>query len=197
MNKKRILSMVLILSMLLILPSQNTLSANAATTKIVYSYTPMLVENGNIYYIQRIEGDQYTDQLYRLEIATGKKTSLLTSSEDILGMMLHNDTLYYTSYVGKKNIYQTYSVSLVTKEKNTICDGKFVSLDDSGIYYIVTEGAVSKLYKRAYDSDKATLLYTGNTTFRFVKNLDNTLYFSQFNEKSSKLTLFKLMPEKT
>ncbi len=197
MKTKRILSMILVLSMLLILPSQNTLSASAATTKIVYQYAPMLVENGYIYYIQRIDGDQHTYQLYRIEIATGNKTSLLSSKEDILDMMLHNDTLYYTSYIGEKDIYQTFSISVDTKEKKTVCDGKFVSLDDRGIYYIVPQGEVSKLYKQAYDSANATLLYTGNMTFGFVKNLDSTLYFSQFNEKSSKLTLFKLMPEKT
>lgn len=39
----------------------------------------------------------------------------------------------------------------------------------------------SKLYKRDYDCKKATLIYTDNMTFSLVKNLDNTLYFSQFN----------------
>lgn len=168
MNTKRILAITLVFFMLLMLPSQNTISASAATNRIVYEYSTMLVEKGYIYYIQRINGDQYTYKLYQLDIATGKKTILLSSSEDILDMVLHNDTLYYTSYVGEKDIYQTYSVSVTSKEKHTICDGKFVSLDDDGICYIVSEGDVSKLYKKAYDSEESTLLYTGNMTFRFV-----------------------------
>ncbi len=106
-------------------------------------------------------------------------------------------TLYYTCYESEKEVYQTYSVSIDAKDKKTICDGYFRCLDDSSIYYTVNKGEESKLYKRDYDSKKATLIYTGNMTFSFVKNLDNTLYFTQFDEASSKLTLYTLMPKQT
>ncbi len=196
MNKKRILSIILIFSMLLMLTPQNVRSVNAATTQIVYDYSPMLVEDGYVYYVQRIEGDQDTYKLFRLEIATGNKTNLLSSGEDIVAMMLHNNTIYYSSYVSEKSTYQTFSVSVDTKEKKTVCNGELVSLDDKGIY-TVAKRDVSKLYRREYDSKKATLLYTGNLTFNFAKNLNNTLYFSQFNEKTSKITLYTLTSEQT
>jgi hypothetical protein len=192
---KRILSVILGFFIIVFLLPQNVPIISAATNATVYEYSPMLEDSGNIYYIQRVEGTEYSYDIYRLEIATGNKTRLLSSKYDISGMMLHNDTLYYTSYDGEKDVDRTYSVSIDGKDKKTICNGAFLCLDDSGIYYTVTKGKNSKLYKRTYDSKKGTLIYTGNTSFAFVKNLDGTLYFTQFNETSSKLTLYTLAPE--
>ncbi len=196
MNKKRILSIIFIFSMLFMLMPQNVRIANAVTTQMVYDYSPVLVENGSVYYVQCIKGDQDIYKLFQLEIATGNKTNLLSSDEEIVNMMVHNNILYYSSYVIEKSAYQTFSVSVDTKEKKTVCNGELVSLDDKGIY-TVAKGDVSKLYRREYDSKKATLLYTGNLTFNFAKNLNNTLYFSQFNEKTSKITLYTLTSEQT
>ena len=194
---KRILSFILVFSIIAILLPQNALITSAATNATVFEYTSMLEDSGNIYYIQTIEGDEYTYDIYRLEVATGNKTKILTSKSDILGMMIHNGTLYYTSSEVGKDVYQIYSVSIDGKDKKTICEGYFLCLDDSSIYYTVTKGEVSKLYKRNYDSKKATLIYTGNATFSFVKNLYNTLYFTQFNEASPKLSIYTLKPEQT
>lgn len=194
---KRTLSYILVFFMFVFSLPQNVFITSAATNAVVYEYSPMLEDRGNIYYIQRVGSGEYSYDIYRLEVATGNKTRLLSSKNDILSMMLHNDKLYYTSYNGKKDTYQTYSVSIDTKDKKTICNGCFISLDDSGIYYTVMKGEKIRLYKRDYDSKKATLIYTGNMTFSFVKKLDNILYFTQFNEASSKLTLYKLIPEQT
>ncbi len=191
---KRILSFILVFFIITFPLPQNVITTSAAANATVYEYSPMLEDRGNIYYIQRVENDGYSYDIYRLEVATGNKTRLLSSKNDILAMILHNDTLYYTSYEGEKGVYQTYSVSIDAKDKKTICKGYFLCLDDTGIYYSVIKDEKSKLYKRAYDSKKATLIYTGNMTFSFVKNLDNILYFAQFNEASSKLTLYTLKP---
>ena len=191
--EKRILGFILVFFISISLLPQNILITSAATNATVYEYSPMLEDGGSIYYIQRVEGNEYSYDIYRLEVATGNKTRLLSSKNDILGMGLHNNILYYTSYDGEKDVYQTYSVSIDAKEKRTICNGYFLCLDDSSIYYTVVKGEKSKLYKRDYDSKKATLIYTGNMNFSFVKKLDNTLYFTQFNESSSKLTVYKLM----
>ncbi|MDF2513773.1 MAG: hypothetical protein K0S04_3639 [Herbinix sp.] len=193
---KRILSFSIVFIILFLSP-QNLLISSAAANATVYEYSPMLEDRGYIYYVQRVESDEYAYDIYRLEVATGNKTRLLSSKNDILDMILHNDTLYYTSYVGEKSVYQTYSLSIDTKENKTICNGYLISLDDSSIYYTVMKGETSKLYKREYGSKKATLIYTGNITFSFVKNLDNTLYFTQFNEATSKLTLYTLKPKET
>ncbi|BCJ96832.1 hypothetical protein acsn021_44010 [Anaerocolumna cellulosilytica] len=194
---KQILSFILVFLVISFLLPQNIPASSAATTAMVYEYAPMLEHEGNIYYIQRVDGEECTYDIYRFQVATGNKTRLISSKKDILDMMLHNNTLYYTSYIGEKDIYQTYSVSIDAKDKKTICNGYLQCLDDSGIYYTVIKGNKSKLYKRDYDSKKATLLYTGNMTVRFVKKLDNALYFTQYNEASSKLTLYTLMPEQT
>lgn len=192
---KRILSFILVFFIIIFLVPQNTLITSAAANAAVYEYSPMLEDRGSIYYVQRVEGNESSYDIYRLEVATGNKTKLVSSKKDILGMMLHNDTLYYTSYTGENDVYKTYSVSIDAKDKKTICNGYFQCLDDSSIYYTVIKGKESKLYKRDYGSKKATLIYTGNMTLRFVKNLDNTLYFTQFNEASTKLTIYTLMPK--
>lgn len=174
---------------------QNALITSAATNAIVYEYSPMLEDKGNIFYIQRVEGEVNTYDIYRLEVSTGNKTKLISSKNDILDMMIYNDSLYYVSYVRDKDIYQTYSVSVDAKDKKTICNGYAIYLDDSSIYYTVMKGEINKLYKRDYDSKKDTLIYTGNLSFTFVKNLDNRLYFTQFKDASSKLVLYTLTPE--
>lgn len=178
---------------------QDVFITSAATNATVYEDSPMLEYRGYIYYIQTVNGVKNTFNIYRLEVATGNKTKLISSKKDIVGMMIHNDTLYYNSHEDGKNIYQTQisSVSIDGKEKKDICNGYLTSLDDNSIYYIVVKGNTSKLYKRDYDSRNATLIHTGNIAFSFVKNLDNTLYFTQFNETSSKITLYSLTPGQT
>lgn len=170
MNKitKQILSFILVF-LVVFLQSENILITSAATNAMVYEYSPMLEDGGDIYYIQTIEGDEYSYDIYRLEVASGNKTKLVSSKNDIINMDIHKETLYYTSYDGEKDIYRTYSVSNDGKDKKTICNGCFVCLDDTSIYYTVTKGKVSKLYKRDYESKKSTLIYKGNMTFRFVK----------------------------
>ncbi len=194
---KRILNFTLIFFIIIILLPQNVMITNAATKATVYEYSPMLADNENIYYIKIVEGDEYSYDIYRLKVATGNKTRLLSSRNDILNMMLHKNTLYYTCYDGEKDVYQIHSVSTDAKEKKTICNGYFLCLDDSSIYYTVIKGQENKLYKRNYGSNKAIFICNVNMTFRFVKNLDNTLYFTQYNEATSKLTLYTLMPEQS
>lgn len=194
---KRIRNFLLIILITVFFLPNNAMITSAATNKTVYEYSPMLEDRGNIYYIQRVEGEVYSYDIYQLEVATGNKTRLLTSKNDILGMMIHNDALYYTCYDGEKDTYQTSTVSIDTKEQKNICDGYFLYLDDCSIYYTVINGEESKLYKKNYESAEATLIFTGNENFNFVKAMDNTLYFSQFKEGSSKLTLYTLLPDQT
>ncbi len=194
---KRILSFMLIFLIILLLLPQNVNIANAASSTAVYEYLPMLEDRGNIYYIQNIDDKEYSFDLYRLEIATGNKTKLLSSNNEILSMMIHNNNLYYTCYVSEEDVNRIYSVSINGKDKKTICNGYLQYLDDSSIYYTVTKGEESKLYKKEYSSKKATLVHTGNLSLRFVKNIDGTRYFTQFDEVSSKLTLYTLKPGQT
>lgn len=198
MNSKteRIIKGISILIILMLLVPQNLINAEAATHAAVYKFSPMLEDAGNIYYVQRVEGDEYSYDIYRLEIATGNKTKLVTSQNDILTMLIEGETLYYTCYEGEKDIYQTYSASIDGKEVKTVCEGYLVYLDDSNVYYM-DMGKKNRLYKKAQDSQKPDLLHTGNMTFRYVKNLENTMYFSQVNNTSSKLTIYTLEPEQT
>ncbi len=192
---KRLLNLTLIFVIIVNLLPQNTLIISAATTHAaVYEYLPMIEEKGSIYYIQRVDGNEYSNDIYRLEVATGNKTKLVSSKYDILNMILHNGILYYTIRNGEKDIDQTYSVSIDAEDNHIVCNGYVLYLDDSSIYYNVFKGNNNKLYKRGYKSKKAALIYSGNMTFCFVKSLDNTLYFNQFNEDSSKLILFTLKP---
>ncbi len=199
MNKisKQILKIIAACLLITVLSPQKALITNAATNAMVYEYSPILEDNGNIFYVQRVEGKVNTYNIYRLEVSTGNITKLISSENDILDMMIHNDTLYYISYVSDKDIHQTYSVSIDGKDKKTICNGYAVYLDDSSIYYTVMKGEKNKLYKQDYESKKDTLIYTGNLSFKFVKNIGETLYFTQFNEATSKLSLYTLTPEQT
>lgn len=195
--KKQIAGFILVSFILAFLTPQNVPITSAAANATVYEYSPIVEDKGNIYYVQTLEGDKYSYDIYQMEISTGNKTRLISSKYDILNMMVHDNTLYYTCYEREKEVDQTYSVSIEGNDKKTICNGALIYLDDSSIYYTVNKGEKSRLYKRAYNGKKADLIYTGNLSFRFVKSLDDTLYFSEFKEVSSKLTLYTLMPGRT
>jgi hypothetical protein len=186
------------LLIILLLP-QNTLVTNAASNAKVYGYSPMLEDSGNIYYIETVEGSEKIYNIYRLEVSTGNKTKLLSSKNDISNMIIHNEALYYTSYDQGIGVNRIYSLSLDTKDNKVVCNGSLLALDDNSIYYtvIAMKGEGIRFYKRNYNSKTATLIYTGNTSFNFVKKLDDTLYFTQFKEASSKLATYELMPEQT
>lgn len=65
--------------MIVLLLPQNTLIANAANNATVYEYSSMLDDRGNLYYIQMVEGDENSYNIYRLEVATGKQVADLQS----------------------------------------------------------------------------------------------------------------------
>lgn len=196
---KRLIKLFAASFLIIILLLSSTLITSAASDAKVYGYSPMLEDKGNIYYIQTVKGDDNTYNIVRLEIATGNKTKLMSTKNDILNMMIHNKTLYYTSYDYDQNvgINRIYSLSLDSKDKKTVSNGSLIALDDNNIYYTDTKDKGIKLYKREYNSKKAVLIHTGNTTFNFIKKLDDSLYFTQFNETSSKLTTYELMPKQT
>lgn len=190
---KRISRILLSILLLITLVFQNTHVVNAANSAIVYEYSTMLVDKGNIYYIQTVEGDNTNYNIFRLEISSGKKTKLISTNSYILNMVIHKSTLYYTCYNSEKEAYYIYSVSINGKSKATVCAGNVICIDDSGIYYDIFEGENSKLYKRNFKDNSDTIIFTGNMSLQYIKEIDKTFYFSHFNQKSSVIELYTLL----
>lgn len=195
LRKKRIISILIVICVIISIIPQKTVSA--AAKDIIYKYSTMLEDQGNIYYIQTSESDNsdaLSYSIYRLEVSTGTKTKLISTDNYIISMAIHYGTLYYTSYESENPEYTVYSIAVTGGDIKSICAGYVLYADNNGIYYIINSNSSCKLYRKAYDGSKDTLLYTGNSTFHYVKCIDQTLYFSQYNKSTSKIVLFALQP---
>lgn len=188
---KKMICGLIIFAMAITLFPQNVTVAEAAT-EIVYQYSTMLEENGSIYYIGSVEGDQPVYHIYQMEVSTGKKKELATSDNYISNMVIYQDNLYYTSYETDETSNTIYSVPLKGGEIQTVGTGYIIYADENGIFCTISDDAECKLYKRAYDGSEDTLIYTGNSTLNYAKNIDDTLYFSQYSKPSSMITLLSM-----
>ncbi len=190
--RKQMVCILVVLCMVLTMMPVNMVKAEAVTAGIVFEYSPMIEENGSIYYIKSLGVDVATCYIYRMDVSTGTKTKLVSSEYYILSMVIHNGMLYYTSYENDDDQYHTYSVSIKGGDKKQILIGIVFYADENGIFYTENLGTKINLYKKTYDGSKDTKVCTGNSSFLFIKALDNTLYFSQYTQNASALKLFSM-----
>lgn len=185
--KKRVISMILALLMIIaILPPKNSF---AATTGMVYSYSTMLEEDGSIYYV-KTAADTGASDIYKLVVSTGKKTIIASSDSYILNMIYYNGTIYYTTT--EDDSYVIYLVGIEGGNETKVCNGNVIYADKSGIFYTVSTLSNGYLYKKSYDGSEDKLIQKANTTFTYVKNIGNTLYFSQYTESNYKIKLYSM-----
>lgn len=185
------------LVLLLLVTMQNPITAHGAANGIVYEYSKMIENNGNIYYIQSIEGTKDTYTIYWLNPADGNSKKIAASTSYITALVVYNKILYYTSYTPGGTDYTTYSVSIDGGTPKAICKGLVCYADKSGIYYTVNTKANCLLYRKSFQDTADKLLYTGNSTFQYVKNIGNTLYFGEFTASSSQIHLSSLVSGKS
>lgn len=189
---KRISALLLALLLLTVSQGANTNTAQAAAQGMVYGYSKMIENNGEIYYIRSTEGITDTYDIHRLNPKTGTNLMIASSTTYITDLEIYNNTLYYTSDIPGSTDYMTYSVSVDGGTPQSLFKGIVCYADENGIYYTVNDGDHCLLYTKAYTDTDAVLLYTGNSSFQYVKNINNTLYFGQFNSSSSQIKLLTL-----
>ena len=178
----------IILTILLTVVMLNTGTAQAAG--IVYEYSKMIEIDGNIYYIPTVEGSSYN--IYRLNPKTGTKTQIASSDTYITALVTYNNTLYYTSDNAKGTGSTTYSVSLDGGSPHTLSKGVVCYADKSGIYYTIENEKNCLLYRKSYTGGKDVLIYKGNSSFKYIKNIGSTLYFGQYKGSPSRIELLSL-----
>ncbi|MGN6712813.1 hypothetical protein [Anaerocolumna jejuensis] len=179
----------IILTILLTVVMLNTGTAQAAAG-IVYEYSKMIESDGNIYYIPSVEGSSYN--IYRLNPKTGAKTKIASSDTYITALVTYNNTLYYTSDNANGTGSTTYSVSLDGGSPHTLSKGVVCYADKSGIYYTIENEKNCLLYRKSYAGSKDVLLYKGNSSFKYIKNIGSTLYFGQSKGSPSRIELLSL-----
>ncbi len=190
--RKQIVCALLVLCMAFIMMPMNMVEAKEKTTGTVFEYSPMVEEDGSIYYIKSVGETVATCYIYRMDVATGTKTKLVTSDYYILSMVIYDDKLYYTSYESKDDQYHTYSISVNGGDKKQILTGIVIYADQNGIFYTQNSDTKINLYKKTDDGSKDKKVCTGNSSFLFIKALDNTLYFSQYTQDTSVLKLYSM-----
>jgi hypothetical protein len=156
---------------------------------VVYRYTDMVEKDGFIYYI-KTDDETLRDSICRIELAT-KKTEEIVKSENLIGFMIYEDTIYYEVYEDNSNPI-SYTVSLEGKEKTKVCDGKIIYVDGNGIFYTNTVKGETSLYKISTDDNNKTKIYKDQEVFDYVKNIGSTLYFYQYNEATSNVSLLSM-----
>lgn len=192
MKLRRVLCFMLSLLLLTAMFNTGTAQAESETTGFVYGYLPMLEDNGYIYYIQTVQGSKDSYDIYRINPVTGDKNKIVSSDNYIRSMVVHNNVLYYTSNETDSIEYTTYSVSVKGENQQTVSKGTVLYADKKGIYYLVEKDTKSLLYMKSLSGKKSVLLYTGNSSFQFIKSIGTTLYFGQYKAAVSKLQLLSL-----
>lgn len=194
MKLRRIICFMLSLLLLTAVFNTGTVQAESGTTGIVYSYLTMLEDNGYIYYIQTLQDskDSYSYDIYRFNPVTGDKNKIVSSNNGFRSMVVYNNVLYYTSNETDSIEYTTYSVSVKGENQQTVSKGTVLYADKKGIYYLVEKDTKKLLYMKSHADKKSVLLYTGNSSFDFIKSIGTTLYFGQYKEATSKIQLLSL-----
>jgi hypothetical protein len=191
-NIKRAFCFMLSLLLLTAIFNTGTVRAESEKTSFIYEYTSMLEDNGYIYYIQTVQGTTDSYDIYRINPVTGDKNKIISSDNYIRSMVLYNNILYYTSNETDSTEFTTYSVSVKGQNKQTVSKGTVLYADKYGIYYTVDKDTKCLLYKKSHSDKKAVLLYTGNSSFEFVKSIGTTLYFGQYKDSTSQIQLLSL-----
>lgn len=189
---KRVFCFMLSLLLLTAMFNTGTAQAESETTGFVYGYPPMLEDNGYIYYIQTVQGSKDSYDIYRINPVTGDKNKIVSSDNYIRSMVVYNNVLYYTSNETDSIEYTTYSVSVKGENQQTVSKGTVLYADKKGIYCLVEKDTKNLLYMKSPADKKSVLLYTGNSSFRFIKSIGTTLYFGQYKAATSKIQLLSL-----
>jgi len=192
LNIKRVFCFMLSFLLLTAVFSTVTVKAESETTGLVYGYLPMLEDNGYIYYIQTVQGSKDSYDIYRINPVTGDKNKIVSSDYYIRSMVVYNNVLYYTSNETDSIEYTTYSVSVKGANQQTVSKGTVLYADKKGIYCLVEKDTKNLLYMKSPADKKSVLLYTGNSSFRFIKSIGTNLYFGQYKAATSKIQLLSL-----
>ncbi len=191
MKKKIIFFLLVSIMLLTILPPDR---GYAADRQLVYRYNAMLEEDGAIYYVKTSENTN-ASSICKLLTATGEETVIISSKNYISNILYYDGKIYYTCAENNKNAI--YSVDIQGETNTKICYGILTYVDQNGIFYTVLTDTQCRLYKKSFDAEKGTLIVKSDTTFTYVKAIDNTLYFSQYSTSKYKVNLYSMKSDET
>lgn len=177
--------------LLTILPSQ---SSYAAARQMLYRYNSMLEEDGTIYYVKTSENSSACS-ICKLNTDTGEETVIFSSKSYISNMIYYDGKIYYTTAENNKNVI--YSMGIQGENNTKICYGILTYIDQNGIFYTVPTDTQCRLYKKSFDTGKELLIMKSDISFTYVKNIENTLYFSQYSTTKYKVKLYSMKSDET
>ena len=167
-------------------------TAYAAST-FVQQYSDMIGQGGYIYYIRTSEesGDA---EIWRMKVADGSTSRVVSSSGSIVKMAVCGQALYYTA-ANEDSEWEVRTCRLNGEDEQTLCEGKICYADSEKVYCIrnVNDGQ-ERLYVKNLLTGKKTSVRTtkAGQTMDHVCEIGRDSYYYIYDGTADKLMLYRL-----
>lgn len=170
----------------------------AAASAMVYSYSDKVAQNGYLYYIR---SNVSTDgsAIYRMKVATGAKSKLLTTDQAITNMLISGETIYYTTYDSSYKSAVTYTADITGSDAKKYTNGSVVYADSKAVYTLTS---LNSGKTRLYFTDLATAEKTpvkttsSEDTMDYITDVEGNTYYYQYDSSAQKLILYEMKADK-
>lgn len=159
----------------------------------VHDDSPMIGQGGYIYYIRTSE-ENGNASIWRMKVATGETSKVVSESGGIIRLIVSGQQLYYTT-AGDNNEWEVSSCRLNGDDLQVICDGVVCYADKENVYCIRNvNGSQARLYKQNLVTGKRTSIKTSKKgqAMDYVCNIGSESYYYIYDGATEKLMLYRL-----
>ena len=153
----------------------------------------MIGQGGYIYYISSSQ-DDLLDEIWRMKVATGETSMVVSEPGGILKMIVCGELLYYTT-ANEESQWEIRSCRLNGADQEIVCEGVICHVDNENIYYMRhLKPTKTRLYARNLKTGKKTVIRTGKEgqTLALAGTIGNDMYYYLHDTKTDKLYLYRL-----
>ena len=171
-------------------------TAQAAET-FVYEDSDMLGQGGYIYFI-RSQSDSSTATICRKKVSDGKISKVVTEENGILRLVVSGQYLYYTTSENGKDWVIRMS-QLDGDDVHTLCEGTVSYADAQHVYGMETlANGKQRLFCMEYETGAVTRIktVTAKQILEYVANIGSDSYYSVYDRKTDKISLYRLNTSK-
>ncbi len=171
-------------------------TAQAAET-FIYEDSDMIGQGGYIYFI-RSQSDSSKATICRKNVSDGKISKVVTESNGILRLVVSGQYLYYTTSENGKD-WVIRMCRLDGGDVHTLCGGVVSYADAQQVYGIETlANGRQRLFSMEYETEDLTRIktVTAKQILEYVANIGSDSYYSIYDQKTDKISLYRLNTSK-
>lgn len=164
-----------------------------AASAFVQQYSDMIGQGGYIYYIRTSEKNRNAS-IWRMKVATGATSKVISEPNGIVNMVVCGQQLYYTT-ANDDSQWEVRSCHLNGDESETVCEGNVCYADSEDVYCIrYVNGSQARLYVRDLETGQKSAIKTArkDQTLDFVCNIGGESYYYIYDRNTDKLMLYRL-----